>query len=211
MSASRRSASTRLTLIASFVALGIAACGGSSDIRVSSRPRQAEPTTTTTTTASLETTTTGAASSTVPSTVTPPTTLPLQPGMQFVATQGVRLQVPAGWPVYDLATATKRCVLANANAAYLGHQAKNAVCPADASGRTETVQIEPLDTTSQTRAVAATKPATINGITVRTDPASITARALTVIVPDRSALITITYRNDPSLANRILQSLEHAA
>jgi hypothetical protein len=205
MPVSRLTVPARLALIAAGVALVAAACGGSSDVGVSSRPHQ-EVTTTSSTPDS--TTSTSVPVTTVPTT---PTTAAAAPGMQFVTYGGVRLQVPDSWPVYDLTNDPKRCALLNVNAAFLGHQGTNATCPADATGRTEVVQIEAVDARSQSQTASATQPGTLNGIAVKTDPSSSIHRALTVVIPDRSVVVSITYRNDPTLANAIMQSIEHAS
>lgn len=60
----------------------------------------------------------------------------------------ISLAVPAAWPVYDLSTDLKRCALLNVHAVYLGHQGPDALCPAHATGKSEVLQIEPLDATS---------------------------------------------------------------
>jgi hypothetical protein len=62
---------------------------------------------------------------------------------QVVTYLGVRLNVPAGWPVYDLASDPRRCVLFNTSAVYLGDQAPQAACPASAVGVALAVQLRP--------------------------------------------------------------------
>src|SRR5450432_356043 len=109
MPVSRLTTSARLALVATSVALVAAACGGSSDVGVSSRTHQEVSTTTSSTPDS--TTSTSAPALTVPTTT--PTTAVAAPGMQFVTYGGVRLQVPDSWPVYDLTNDAKRCVLLN--------------------------------------------------------------------------------------------------
>jgi hypothetical protein len=60
-----------------------------------------------------------------------------------VAYRGVRLSVPASWPVYDLQRDPTRCVLFNASAVYLGNQGPEARCPASAVGVSVAVQLVP--------------------------------------------------------------------
>ncbi len=67
------------------------------------------------------------------------------PGSRFVTAYGVRLTVPADWPVYDLAADARRCVRTDRHAVYLGHAGPDQQCPTQVVGRVETVQIEPLD------------------------------------------------------------------
>src|SRR5689334_446833 len=66
-------------------------------------------------------------------------------GWRAVEYGGVRLDVPAAWPVYDLARDPTRCVRLDVHAVYLGRPGAAPACPARLLGRTEAVQVEPAD------------------------------------------------------------------
>ncbi len=157
----------------------------------------------TTTTTVPESTSSTTTPTTTPSTTASPTA---PPGKQLVTYRGLRFAAPADWPVYDLAVDTTRCVRADEHAVYLGQQGPSPDCPARILGRTETVQVEPLDTHSQLDADRATQVATVNGLPARVDPDADTNRALTVVFPDQQLVVVITYRDDRSLADATLQT-----
>jgi hypothetical protein len=148
--------------------LALGACGGGSSPSVSARDES--PTTTSTS----STTTTAAAASTVPpASSAPSSTVSSTPsGFRSVEYRGLRFQVPDGWPVYDLAKDPTRCVRFDEHAVYLGHAGANQDCPAHVVGRTEAVQVEPIDETARTTEARATTPDVVNGVQVREDPSS---------------------------------------
>ena len=65
-------------------------------------------------------------------------------GSKLVRFHGYRLAVPAGWPVYRLASDRNACVRFDRHAVYLGRPGADQRCPAHAAGRTEAILIEPL-------------------------------------------------------------------
>lgn len=113
------------------------------------------------------------------------------PAWQDVRASGLRFQVPSGWPVYVLAADPTRCVRLDVRAVYIGRQGSSAVCPAHASGRTETVEVESADATTAT-----TSPA----------PASVT-HAIVQTFPAAHAVVTVTFGSDESLARTIAASV----
>jgi hypothetical protein len=133
------------------------------------------------------------------------------PGSRFVTAFGVRLAVPADWPVYDLATDVRRCVRADRHAVYLGHAGPNQDCPTQVVGRVETVQIEPLDEQTGPDVGLATASSDLNGVAVQLDPAADTTHAVVAVVPTDRVVVTITFETDKGRAEEILQSLEHVA
>jgi hypothetical protein len=62
---------------------------------------------------------------------------------KLVAYRGVRLKVPASWPVFRLSHDPSVCVRFNRHAVYLGHPAAVQHCPAVALGRTEAILVSP--------------------------------------------------------------------
>jgi hypothetical protein len=62
-----------------------------------------------------------------------------------ISYRGLHLRVPAGWPVYRLDAEPGRCVRFDRHALYLGRGGPDPDCPARLAGRTEAVQVEPMD------------------------------------------------------------------
>ncbi len=122
----------------------------------------------------------------------------------------ISLAVPAAWPVYDLSTDLKRCALLNVHAVYLGHQGPDALCPAHATGKSEVLQIEPLDATSASISRLATRAATIAGVPTRVDPSSAISHTIVVALTQANALISVSYGHTATLANQILGTLQIA-
>ena len=180
-------------IVAVAAAVGLASCGGGDGPSV-----QANSTDSTTTAPSTTTTT-------APSTTTT-AAVPAPAGMAYVSYRGLRLTVPADWPVHDIAQDPTTCVRTDAHAVYLGEQGPKPDCAAQAVGRTETLQLEPLGPSTQSDSDRASQPTTINGLAARADPAPDANGALTVVFPDLQVVVIITYRADPGLASQILES-----
>jgi hypothetical protein len=70
---------------------------------------------------------------------------PAGPQTKIIEYYGVRFGVPARWPVYRLDQEPSRCVRYDRHAVYLGRAGADQDCPARMAGRTETLQVEPLD------------------------------------------------------------------
>jgi hypothetical protein len=65
-------------------------------------------------------------------------------GMRQIAYRGYRFEVPASWPVFNLAKDPRVCVRFDRHAVYLGRPGANEKCPSAGAGRTtEAVLIEP--------------------------------------------------------------------
>ena len=190
-------------------ALALNACGGG-NTSVSARDASTTTSSTTTTTTTA-TTTTEPASTAPPVTSTPPSTARTMSGFKVVEYAGLRFQVPNDWPVYDLAKEPTRCVRFDQHAVYLGHAGANQQCPAHLVGRTDAVQVEPIDATSQTTVSAATAPSTINGLSVRRDPNSATSHNLVAAFDSVGVVATVTFRDDDALANKVLGTFERAS
>lgn len=62
---------------------------------------------------------------------------------RVVRYHGVRIVVPPGWPVYDLASQPLTCVRFDRHAIYLGQPSADQRCPPHAVGRTEAILVEP--------------------------------------------------------------------
>jgi hypothetical protein len=191
-------------------ALALGACGGGNNASVSARQ---ESTTTTTSASTTTTTTSTVAPSTTPATSSAPTTTATRTltGFKAVEYSGVRFQVPGDWPVYDLGKDPTRCVRFDQHAVYLGHAGANQDCPAQLVGRTEAVQVEPIDAVSQNTASAATAPSTINGLAVHLDPNSAITGNLVASFDEVGLVATVTFRQSDTLAQKVLGTFERAS
>jgi hypothetical protein len=76
------------------------------------------------------------------------------PAAKMIQYGGLRLPVPAGWPVYRLDREPGRCVRFDRHAVYLGRPGAEQRCPARVVGRTEALHIEPLPRVSSPGAEA---------------------------------------------------------
>jgi hypothetical protein len=101
------------------------------------------------------------------------------------------VDVPAHWPVYDLAREPQRCVRFDVHAVYLGAQSAEARCPASAVGRTETVHVAP--------GAAGTAPVVHDGGRV--------AQELTATLPGPGVQVTATYGGDRGVAQAVVASV----
>jgi hypothetical protein len=117
-------------------------------------------------------------------------------------------QVPATWPVYHLAASPRRCVRFDEHAVYLGHQGPEASCPARLLGKTEAVQVEPLDGQTTQRLIGNATTEQLNGQVVTIQPFGDTAHHLVVSFDRLGILVTVTYSRDRSLAEQVLQSVK---
>jgi len=197
------------TTAAVVVGIALSACGGGSP-RVSARDES------TTTSSGSTTTSTTTTTSPVPPSTPPPSTAPTSTtpsklgGFKAVEYSGLRFQVPDDWPVYDLAKDLTRCVRFDQHAVYLGHAGANQDCPAHTVGRTDAVQVEPIDAVSQTTASAATAPGVINGLSVRLDPSSAISRNLIAAFDGLGLVATVTFPQSDAVAQKILGTFERA-
>jgi hypothetical protein len=105
---------------------------------------------------------------------------------QKVHYRGYAIEVPASWPVYDLAADPARCVRFDRHAVYLGHPSTEQRCPAKALGRTEAILLQPL---VRRRAVPRRLPAP-------------TPRELRIALPSAGVSVTATWRTDRATVER---------
>jgi hypothetical protein len=111
---------------------------------------------------------------------------------KLVHAAGVQVQVPSDWAVYMLAADASRCVRVDVHAVYVGRQSASASCPARALGRTESVQISPIDTSA--------------GATSAAPPA--VTHVLVQELPAANAVVTVTFGNDQPLAQQIMSTVK---
>ncbi|MFF2045276.1 glycoside hydrolase domain-containing protein [Kitasatospora sp. NPDC058170] len=107
------------------------------------------------------------------------------PDTKAVTYQGRVFQVPASWPVVDLAADPQACVRFDQHALYLGHPGEQQVCPPRLVGRTEALLVEPAASAAPEREGS--------------NPVAHTLRA-----GDGVVAVTGTYDTDQSLVRRII-------
>jgi hypothetical protein len=132
--------------------------------------------------------------------------------VRTVEYQGVAFDVPADWPVYDLASDPTMCVRFDVHAVYLGTPSPDMSCPAGGVGSTDAVLAQPLDqdtndlgdTGDQVSAVD------VHGLQARVSDQRASMGQLQADVGDVRVSIT-TGPDGDTLAQQILQSLRAAS
>jgi hypothetical protein len=119
----------------------------------------------------------------------------------------VRFQVPSSWAVHDLATDAGQCVRFDRHAVYLGHTGARTNCPAGVLGRTEAVQIEPLDGQSRAHLLPDSQPQTIAGLAAEVQPFGQTTHSTVAVFDSLGVVVTVTWSQHPDVAQQILQSI----
>jgi hypothetical protein len=114
------------------------------------------------------------------------------------------IEVPAAWPVYDLAADPRRCVRFDRHAVYLGRPGAEQRCPAHAVGHTEAVLIEPLDRSAMRSRRSDTSSVSGNRVAPRALPRPSSA-GMRLAVPSAGVLVTATWRRHAGLVERIVR------
>jgi hypothetical protein len=135
--------------------------------------------------------------------------------LQTVSYQGLQFDVPASWPVYDLAANPTTCVRFDVNAVYLGHPSDQMQCPAVIVGRADAVLVEPTDGAPAAAGVtaAAAGPTTeaVNDLQAQVvDGGSVTSQVEASFAPV-GVSATLTFRDSDATAQQILRSFRSAA
>src|SRR5450755_3126311 len=99
-----------------------------------------------------------------------------------VTFDGVSLQVPASWPVVNLAHHRSVCPRLDVHALYLGTPGPDPVCSAALHGKTEAVQVQRANPQSPDARAAGTR-AVIGGQAARTNADSAVTRTIIDINP----------------------------
>lgn len=128
---------------------------------------------------------------------------------QTINYHGYDFQVPASWPVYNLANDPTRCVLFNQHAVYLGAPGADQQCPPRAYGRTEAVlvQPEPASVPAGT-AELGSDTASFSG-TLTT--AETTGHTVQFTAPGPGVQVTATYGSDETQIRSILSGARMTA
>jgi hypothetical protein len=148
-------------------------------------------------------------SSTGTSVASPPTTSGESP-VRSLTYDGIRLDVPSSWPVYDLSADPSQCVRSDQHAVFLGAPGPKPDCPARVIGRTESVQVQPLGPATRMSQTLAIDAVTINGLDLRVDPNADSSGVISAIVPSAGVLVAITFGGDRAAAEAILESVRAA-
>jgi hypothetical protein len=123
------------------------------------------------------------------------------PGTAPVQYHGVRLRVPASWPVIDLARHPGTCARVDRHAVYLGTPAEDADCPPGIAGRTETVSLRPAGA-GQVAPAATALP--------RSVPESPSRGASWTLAP-AGVTLTVTYGTAPRQVDTILAGARYTS
>ena len=107
-------------------------------------------------------------------------------GTKTVSYLGHRFEVPAAWPVIDLADQRSACVRMDRHAVYLGTPGSDQGCPAGLIGKTEAIAVQPAP-----KGAASAAP---------TDDVG----SHTVSLTESGLRVTATYGSDPALVRSIL-------
>jgi hypothetical protein len=107
--------------------------------------------------------------------------------------RGLRIVVPASWPVFRLSVDPHACVRFDRHALYLGRPSAVQRCPAHAVGRTEAILVSPLSArgAGAGRAQGSVLPGAMDSIAALT-------------VPRRRVTITATWGRDPAAIRHAL-------
>lgn len=127
-------------------------------------------------------------------------------GWKTLAYRGIRFDVPASWPVFDLASSPRTCVRFDRHAVYLGREGADPACPARAIGSAGAVQVTPV-----ADAAAAAPPHAVRtliggqqALVSAGDPADTPTVAT---FPGLRLSVTVAAGADPTLAGRILAGI----
>ena len=124
-------------------------------------------------------------------------------GLRTVAYRGVAFDVPADWPVYDLAADPTTCVRFDVHAVYLGTPGADMACPAGVVGRADALLIEPTKGHRDDGSVAA---ATVSGLDVEVAGDAPAAMQVDATIPSAGVDVTLTYQDSDATAQQILRS-----
>jgi hypothetical protein len=135
-------------------------------------------------------------------------------GLRTVSYHGVEFDVPADWPVYDLAADPTTCVRFDQHAVFLGQPGANMSCPATVIGRAEAVLVEPVDDASTSDVAAASSQVattSVNGLQAQVADGGTVTNEVEATFPAAGVSATLTYQDSDSTAQQILQSFRAAA
>jgi hypothetical protein len=129
--------------------------------------------------------------------------------MRTVTYHGYQIDVPASWPVYNLAADPARCVLFNQHAVYLGTPGTAQRCPARAYGRTGAVLVQPAVPPGELPPGTVVLPGNTAALQTGTLPHAVSGldsaeHTVQVAAPGPGVLVTASYGSDQALVRTIL-------
>ena len=136
-------------------------------------------------------------------------------GLRTVTYRDVQFDVPADWPVYDLAADPSTCVRFDVHAVYLGHPGADMNCPAGLVGRADAVLVEPTEGQrhrgSQGGDEGDVAAATASGLEAQVATDNAAASEVAADLPSAGVSVTLTYNESDATAQQILQSFRTAS
>ncbi len=128
--------------------------------------------------------------------------------MRTVEYEGVAFDVPADWPVNDLAADPTMCVRFDVHAVYLGNPSADMNCPAGGVGSTEAVLVQPIERTTDGLS-GQVSTMDVNGLSAEVSDQRASMGQLQADVGDVRVSVT-TGPDSDALAQQILQSFRAA-
>jgi hypothetical protein len=110
---------------------------------------------------------------------------------------GIRVTVPASWPVFDLASDPATCVRFNRHAVYLGAPSSEQRCPPAALGRTEAILLEPVSAAARVGAPTGPRP---------TAPEAGPREGSLAVLRRGGVRAVATWRSDPAIVRDALRA-----
>jgi hypothetical protein len=124
-----------------------------------------------------------------------------------VTFEGVALEVPASWPVFNLTTHPAICPSLSRHAVYLGMPGPDPACPAEVlAGKTESVQLMPINRASPDLR-AATRRTAIGSTAILTNPDDAISHTIIDMVPAAGVEVSLSYGQDLPLIRAVEASL----
>jgi len=139
-------------------------------------------------------------------------------GLQTVSYHGAEFDVPADWPVHDLAADPTTCVRFDVHAVYLGRPGVDMACPADVVGRVDAVLVQPVEGVtawSDANAVAGAagdvSSTDVNGLHAEVVDGGDVTFQVDAMFPAAGVSATLTYQDSNATAQQILGSFRGVA
>jgi hypothetical protein len=125
---------------------------------------------------------------------------------RIVAFDGVRVRVPASWPVVNLARHPRACPRLDVHAVYLGTPGPDPACPASLQGKTTAVTLQRVSTGSPDLRQA-TRAALVGGHAARTNPDAPVTHTIVDVVPSAGVEVSLSYGGSAKLARSIEKTI----
>jgi hypothetical protein len=132
-------------------------------------------------------------------------------GLRTVTYHGVQFDVPADWPVHDLAADPTTCVRFDVHAVYLGTPGADMDCPSGIIGRADAVLVEPTDGQTDAAPSEGVAAASASGLPLQVQSDTAADGEVEADVPSAGVSVTLSYRDSDATAQQILQSFRAAS